>query len=273
MNTRRTLLTAAAASLGGGAATLAAMPKRAAPSLWDPVLGEVPVCQGGITRAQYIEGTRREATTDAERDLDLLEKVGLLDGHLLIGRALLDANEQRLALPHFGHPVRELYSYLEPRIAQRRAAPFEAELTRLENLAQANERGQGFREAWQAVYGRLDVLRATVPTARGQNAKFLIEHVAMMVDATAGDYGESISRGRIVNVLEYHDSAGFLRYAIRVSEENKARAPGAFQSVLAELAWVQQNAYPQLLPPQRPPISISAVRDRAGRVRALAAQA
>lgn len=274
MPARRSLILAAAGLATGSGAALAVLPARGLPDrIFDPVLGEVPVCRGGVRRAQYVEGTRREATNDAERDADFLEKLGLLDGHLLIGRALLEAHEKRLALPHFGHPVRELYSYLQPRLARRNAPQFEPELQALEARAEAGDTGTAFQAAWQAAYAKLDAARATVPAARMDNATFLIEHVATMVDAVAGDYGESISRGRIVNVLEYHDSAGFLRYAILVAEANARRAPARFQAVLAELIWIRDSAYPQLLPPQRPPVSISAVRGRAERVRAIAAQA
>lgn len=273
MTNRRALLLAAAGTLAASG-TYAALPGRGLPrTIWDPVLGEVPVCRGGIVAAQYREGTQREATTDVERDLDFMEKLGLLDGHLLIGRALLEANEQRLALPHFGHPVQELYSWLESRLAARNAPPFEPELQALERQAQANDKGPNFQAAWNAVYAKIAAARATVSPARANDPKFLIEHVAMMVEAVAGDYGESITRGRIVNILEYHDSAGFLRYALQVTQASAPKSPRAFAAVAAELGWIKGNAYPELLPPQRPPVSISSVRARADRVRAIAAQA
>lgn len=275
MTDRRALLLAAAGALAATAVPAiapAALPGGGLPGrLRDPVLGEVPVCRGGVHAAELREGGRREAGSDAERDLDFMEKLGLLDGHLLIGRALLEAGERRLAQPHFGHPVQELYSWLEPRLESRHAAPFEAELGALERLAAAGERGADFAAAWAAVFAKLAAARASIDPARAGDPKFLVEHVAMMVEAVAGDYGESISRGRIVNIMEYHDSAGFLRYAQRVVLESTPKSPASFARVAAELDWIRANAFPELMPPQRPPVSISAVRERAARVRAVAA--
>lgn len=273
MPPRRILVAIAAATLAAGAAG-AALPGRGLPrTLRDGVLGDVPVCRGGITGVQLREGSRREARTKAERDLDFMEKLGLLDGHLLIGRALLEAGELRLAIPHFGHPVQEPYSWLESHLAARQAPPFEDQLRVLERLAQANDSGPAFAAARDAVYAKLAAARATVDPGRAADPRFLIEHIAMMVEAVAGDYGESIARGRITNILEYHDSAGFLRYAPGVSAASAPKSPRAFAAVAAELGWIKGNAFPHLLPPQRPPVSVSAVRERADRLRALAAEA
>ena len=52
----------------------------------------------------------------------------------------------------------------------------------------------------------------------------MLEHVAMMVYDVASDYGESIERGRIVNIVEYHDSMGFLTYAAGVATAQRQGA-------------------------------------------------
>lgn len=49
------------------------------------------------------------ARAAAPDPVDFLFRLGMLEGHLIIGHDLLRARHNALALPHFGHPVRELY--------------------------------------------------------------------------------------------------------------------------------------------------------------------
>lgn len=230
----------------------------------------------GAARAQHApqqvrEGSQREATTPAELDADLMEKLGLLEGHLIVGRALLEAGDKAGALPHFGHPVEELYAWLAPRIATRGAPPFEAELRALQALAEANDTGPAAASAWNAVDAKVRALRATVAPERARDARFLVEHVATMVEAAADDYAVSIERGRIANAMEYQDAAGFIRYAITVAEAQR-EAGGAnrlWDAVLAELKKLLAAGFTTLRPPVRPPVTVASVRAVADRIRAL----
>ena len=49
----------------------------------------------------------------APDDVDFLFRLGMLEGHLIVGHDLLQAGQPALAAPHFGHPVRELYDDIE----------------------------------------------------------------------------------------------------------------------------------------------------------------
>lgn len=268
MHRRHLLLAMPGLLLGGAAVAQRGLPR---PD-FDPLLGDVPICRSAPRRIQYMQG--RDAAGGAAADAQLLEALGLLEGHMMIGRALVDAGQRRLGLPHFGHPVTELYTWLEPRIAERGASPFDAQLTALEAAARDGTSGAQLAPLYQAAEAGLAGLRATVAPARLADRRFQLDHVATMIDAVAGDYGESIERGRIANVLEYHDSAGFLRYAIATAGRLQASLPDPrWTPVLGELEGIRATAYAELLPPPRPPVSITAIRRRADAVRALAEQA
>ncbi len=259
---RRSLLLALPALIGAGTAwrALAAPPRLLIPEA-------VPICRGGL-----VEGAQA-----GDPDFDYLERLGLLEGHLLIGRRLLEAGQSRLAVPHFGHPIRELYTWLEPRIAQRGAPQFERELEAMEAYAEAGGSGTGgaFATAWGALQPKLAAAKNAVPAARRDSPRFMLEHVAMMVYDVASDYGESIERGRIVNIVEYHDSMGFLLYAAETAKTQGARGNAAaeWQEAASVIEDLRAKVYPDLLPPSRPPASISSVRGRYDRLRAIAARA
>lgn len=210
-----------------------------------------------------------------DRDADFLEKLGLLEGHLLIGRRLLEAGESRLAVPHFGHPIRELYTYVEARLNERGLAGFEAELSAMESFAERGGRGTTgiFAAQWEALLPKLRAAQNAVPAARRANPRFMLDHVGLMTFNVASDYAESIERGRIVNVVEYHDSMGFLMYAMRTAEAEGARAAlPQWAQVNAMLTAIRDQVYPQLLPSPRPSMSVRALRGQSDAIRAIARQ-
>ena len=226
---------------------------------------DMPICRASA------EGGR-----SGDPDFDYLERLGLLEGHLLIGRRLLEAGQSRLATPHFGHPIRELYTWLEPRLAQRGAPQFERELEAMERFAEAGGSGTGgaFAAAWDALQPKLAAAQRALPPQRRASPRFMLEHVAMMVYDVASDYGESIERGRIVNIVEYHDSMGFLTYAAGVATaQRQGAAPEAWAEAAAVIEELQRTVYPDLMPGSRPAQSISSVRARYDRIRAIAARA
>ncbi len=230
---------------------------------------DLPICRGGLGNLKATP-----AASEAEAEADFLEKLGLLEGHLMIGRRLLGAGQARLAVPHFGHPIRELYTWLEPRIAQRRAPQFERELEVMEDWAERGNTGTGgaFAAAWEALRPKLAATHAAVPATLRASPRFMLHHVAMIMFDVASDYGESVERGRIVNVVEYHDSMGYLMYAEATAKAERARgsATPAWQQVVGLIEELRDKAYPEVLPPSRPPLSITSVRSRYDQIRAIA---
>ena len=235
---------------------------------------DIPICRGGLRRVAEVP--QRDASTPEAADADFLEKMGLLEGHLLVGRRLLDAGQARLAVPHFGHPIRELYTWLEPRLAARRAPGFERELEVMEAWAEGGNAGTNgrFGEAWVSLAPKLAAAKRAVDPNRLASARFMLGHVAMMVYDVASDYGESIERGRIINVVEYHDSMGFLDYAAQTAAEQQAagRAPAEWTEAAGVLEELRKLAYPELLPPGRLPTSVTSVRRYSDRIQAIAAR-
>jgi hypothetical protein len=261
-------------ALPAGLAASAALRAMAAPSV--PAMPfEVPICRGGLR--PIAEVPQRDASTPEAADADFLEKMGLLEGHLIIGRKLLEAGQARLAVPHFGHPIRELYTWLEPRLAARHAPGFERELEVMEAWAEGGNTGTHgrFAEAWASLAPKLLAAKRAIDPGRLASARFMLGHVAMMVYDVASDYGESIERGRIVNVVEYHDSMGFLAYAAQTVAEQRAtgRATAEWTEAAEILEDLRKTAYPDLLPPSRVPTSVSSVRSRSDRIQAIAARA
>ena len=233
-------------------------------------LDPAAICRGGAMAAARGPAALRPGfttvATDAADDLDLMEKLGLLEGHLMIGRDLLAAGRARDALPHFGHPVRELYDYLEPFVARTGVKPFDGELKQLEALAKDGAPAAAFAAQYDRALAGVTALRATVPAARLADRGFVFQFLALMVEDVASDYGESLDKGRHVNTVEYHDSLGFLRYTIRTVEELRGSGDAALWGrVRTELAQVE-TAYPALMPPAKPVRSVAFINGVGARI-------
>ena len=98
-----------------------------------------------------------------EDQAELLFKLLLLEGHLGIAQALVAAGEVQLALPHYGHPVRELYDDIAPELQRRGLPGFDGALIRLEAVAAGSPGSAAFTAQYEAVQKAVAGLRATVP--------------------------------------------------------------------------------------------------------------
>lgn len=79
-----------------------------------------------LPRPATLPGPVRQADAhlgEAANDTDFLFRLGMLEGHLMVGHELLSADQTALALPHFGHPVRELYDDIGPYLDQHHFPP------------------------------------------------------------------------------------------------------------------------------------------------------
>ena len=207
-----------------GAAVAAAGPTGAAPAL-RPAF-EDAICRAkpphvahdwarGITFAEPggIVRVAAPANISNEDHAELLFKLGLLEGHLMVGRELLEANQPRLALPHFGHPVRELYDDIQGELKRRGVTGFDGELIALEALAAGKPRDPATMAKLDGVLRIIAAVRATVPSGLLDSERFMLGVLGEVATIAAEDYSESLEGGRIEKPVEYHDSRGYLTYA------------------------------------------------------------
>src|SRR5262245_42997707 len=209
------------------------------------------------------------AKVDLEDELDLFEKLGLMEGHLMIGKALLEARMVSDALPHFGHPVSEIYDYLKPIFKARNHPEFEADLRDLETRAKNAPDAPATATAYDAVLAKIDGLRRTIPVSLSSSQAFVVRGIALMMEASADDLAESIEKGRVANSVEYHDAMGFARYADKVLAANHSLLGDKAAAIATEIKYTL-SAFPALKPPGQPPHNPADLTAAAGRVKELA---
>jgi hypothetical protein len=288
---RLAALAAVAAALAGGTAAAGPLLAKRAPmpADADPAVALADsLCAGEARRlgrgatlqlassGNDVQLAQAKAVLDPADDADLFEKLGLMEGHLLIGKALADAGMMGDALPHFGHPIEEIYDYIKPAFAARGVPEFALELKDLEAQMKRTASAEATAakddlasNAYVLALVRIDALRRSIPEATRTRPAFVLRMVGQMIDNAGDDLAESIERGRIRNRVEYHDAVGFARYAQALLKENAERLGKPGEEAEREIRKVMP-AFAALKPPDRPSVSLATVQQAAARVKALA---
>lgn len=203
-------------------------------------------------------------------DVDFLFRLGMLEGHLMVGHDLIKAGRNKLALPHFGHPVCELYDDISGYLATKRVTPFDKQLIQLE-AAVASAPGAPATEAlYTATIKSVQAARLSAPAELRASVPGMIRICADTIDAAAGEFGEALNRGRIETLVEYHDSRGYLSYVQQEVNALAAASPdpasqgmiARFKIALAKALWIVDPLIPDPTP-----------RASVGQYRAVAAEA
>ncbi len=210
----------------------------------------------------------------AADDSDFLFRLGMLEGHLMVGHELLQANEAALALPHFGHPVRELYDDIGGYLDQHHFPAFDRQLVALEAAVATAPSAKETETQYQATIATVHKARDLAPARLRASIPEMIQICSDTIDAASGEFGESLEQGRVSVLVEYHDSRGFLDYVAQQLGELKAAHPDAasqslldrFKAVLAKAQWIVGD----LMPAPTPRASVSAYRSVAAEAAALA---
>lgn len=194
------------------------------------------------------EAPNAEAT--AREDADFGLRLGLIEGHLMVGRELIQAGQTQHALPHFGHPVRELYSDMLPVIARRGGQQFDRDLVGLEGLAVREGNSATFNTAFDAALAKVRAARALIPAATWASDEYILGITANTATTASAEYRNAVVAGRIDSLIEYHDARGFVLYLTDLLAAHQGADPRLEQAraLIGEL-----RVFVEPLDPPNPP--------------------
>ncbi len=155
-----------------------------------------------------------EQNAEAEtNNIEYMTILGLMKGHLIVAKELLDAGKPQEAEPHVGHPVDELYSDLEEPLNQRNIPQFNTTLTQFHDLLKTDPNNEKIPQLYQESMNAIDGAIAAIPETERQSPQFILTVVANLLDTAQEEYSAAILDGKVVELLEYQDSRGFVIYA------------------------------------------------------------
>jgi hypothetical protein len=137
----------------------------------------------------------------------------MIRGHLNVGNELYAASKTSDALPHFLHPVEELYGELKEVMDEKRVSPFKADLEKLSGLVKRKVPAQQVQEQTEVVLTRLTEATSVIPANTLADPAFALPIVIGVLRTVTDEYTEAFEGDTIANPVEYQDSLGFARVA------------------------------------------------------------
>ena len=142
-----------------------------------------------------------------------LANIAMIRGHLNVGNELYAAGKASDSLPHFLHPVEELYGELKEVMDEKHVSPFKADLEKLSGLVKRKVPAQQVQEQTEVVMSRLTEATSIIPAKTLSDPAFMLPVVVGMLRTVTDEYKEAFEGDTIANPVEYQDSLGFARVA------------------------------------------------------------
>jgi hypothetical protein len=200
------------------------------------------------------EGGEAQAIAKLPPDLGFAVRIALLRGHLLVGDELVKQKQWNAALPHFLHPIEELYDDLRAPLADAKVAPFDDALKALAAVVKAKNGGD-YAPALARVTDALATVDAAMKAKQSDWPSFVTEAAVESIKAAANEYQNAIVGGRLAKPVEYQDARGFIWQAERmigsVAADLQKKDAGALKDVRARFSELKK-VFPAAMPPQRP---------------------
>ena len=199
------------------------------------------------------EGSAGKANADArlEPTVRFYRDIQLVRGHILVGNELVSAGLWADALPHFLHPVEELYDGLATPLKVRNSKPFLQQLKALAQTVKAKNKS-AYDAALLALNAKLDLIDAGLKTEKADWMPFAVDTALETMRSAIGEYTESIEGGHFAKAVEYQDSRGFVLQAdlllASVTPALTAKDPGIAAKMRAGMDTLKR-AWPSPVPP------------------------
>lgn len=217
-----------------------------------------------VTQEQFDKIKDRLTTeeiilTGEAKDVDYMTKLGLMKGHLLVAKELLDLGKPAQAEPHIGHPVEEIYVDVEDQLQERGVPEFKTPLTRLQDLVKSKPKDPKVTTEYNAAITAIETAIAALPAPQRQSPAFVLQVINELLDTASSEYTAAIADGKISAAIEYQDSRGFVWYAhdtlyASIKAQLAQEKPAVNQQLQAAFQKLR-TAWPSPLPPATPVIS------------------
>jgi DNA uptake protein ComE-like DNA-binding protein len=190
------------------------------------------------------------------RDVDYMTKLGLMKGHLLVAKELIDLKKIDQAEPHIGHPVEEIYADVEEQLNERKVKEFKTPLISLHEQVKAGGKdaaklSTNFAASMKSVEDAI----AGLPATQRTSPSFALQVVAGLLDSANSEYTAAIADNKIAQAVEYQDSRGFVLYSqelYKAIEPQLAKSNGAAATGIGKSLTDLAKAWPGAIPPAAP---------------------
>ncbi|MBD2101531.1 helix-hairpin-helix domain-containing protein [Leptolyngbya sp. FACHB-261] len=221
------------------------------------------VSKNVINQEQFDQIKDLVTTEDIEltgeaKDVDYMVKLGLMKGHLMVAKELLDLNQPKQAEPHIGHPVEEIYVDVEDQLNERGVKEFKTTLINFQDLVKSKPSDPEVAQTYKSSMSAVDEAIQALPETQRQDPKFVLQVINGLLDTANSEYTAAIADGKIAAAIEYQDSRGFVLYAQQlyklIADPMSQNQPEAHKAIEANLTSLIK-AWPAAIAPATPVVS------------------
>ncbi|NEQ80893.1 MAG: hypothetical protein F6K26_11750 [Moorea sp. SIO2I5] len=215
------------------------------------VFQEFPLLSGSKLSDTSVQTSKVTSTP-----VSYAASLGLMQGHLLVAKELLDQGTPAQAEPHLGHPVDELYDLVEKQLREYDAPEFREELDYIYKLAKYKPANPEIQTGYENSVKAIDSAINKLPPEELQSPQFLDQVIYEMLHTAEVEYKAGIANNKVVARIEYQDARGFVFYTEGFYEEfYKNTWPNS--SLISSSIKNLKKAFPSVNPPEPPTLSPS----------------
>ncbi len=148
--------------------------------------------------------------------IDFVSNIEQIRAHLNAAMMNKQAGNNSLAQAHTLHPIAEIYSSIEPQIANANMTLNQTLASNLNELSQMVNSStiDEFNTQAQKINGLVNqTVKQVVPVQTGNNSTFALAVVADLLSIASEEYGEAVENGTIKEIVEYQDGQAFVSRA------------------------------------------------------------
>lgn len=187
------------------------------------IMYETPVTPVNAVYGQEDLSTDENASSTSTGSSDVMSSVAFksnleqIAGHLNAAMLNKESGNNTLALAHAFHPVAEVYTLIEPTIANantRLNETLSAELINITDIVRfvsAEEFSDAVQNAKQLLNASSD---AVIPSQLNDNATFNVMVIIDLLNTAEAEYGEAVLNDTIAEIVEYQDAQAFISRGI-----------------------------------------------------------
>ena len=148
--------------------------------------------------------------------IDFVSNMEQIRAHLNAAMMNKQAGNNSLAQAHALHPIAEIYSSIEPQIANANMTLNQTVASNLNELSQIvnSSTTDEFNTQAQKINGLVNqTVKQVVPVETVDNSTFGLAVVADLLSIASEEYGEAVENGTIKEIVEYQDGQAFVSRA------------------------------------------------------------
>ncbi len=148
--------------------------------------------------------------------IDFVSNIEQIRAHLNAAMMNKQAGNNSLAQAHTLHPIAEIYSSIEPQIANANMTLNQTLASNLNELSQMvnSSTTDEFNTQAQKINGLVNqTVKQVVPVETVDNSTFGLAVVADLLSIASEEYGEAVENGTIKEIVEYQDGQAFVSRA------------------------------------------------------------